>query len=752
MPSAGNETTAAKIETSNEISSFDDAVNAVKSGKVEPKAASDTLLSLLSLDERLWLLDGDEEFWPGIYSMMTQGFGHRPYVMGEIERLKIPGVRFSDGPRGCTMGESTAFPVPMARGASWDVSLEERVGRAIGRECKALGANFFSGICVNLPRHPGWGRVQETYSEDPIILGEMGAAIARGVQENLIACVKHYALNSMENARFKVDVSVNDDVLHEVYLSQFRHIVEQGVGSVMSSYNSVRGHFAGESRELLIDILRHQWGFNGFVISDFLFGFRNVPASLRNGLDLEAPFRQQRALHLKPALEDGKVTAEDVDRAASNILRTLIKNEAFRGDSKPTADVVFSEEHRSLARESAAKSMVLLKNETIDGAAMLPFRPDTSKVAVVGWLADSKNTGDKGSSAVRSPEVISPYQGIKDALPNADVALENSTDIDAVKRAAAAADVVVVVVGYDFRDEGEYTAPAFNGTPALKPVIPPDDGSEGAKAVTERLMKPAPNKEDTGKDNYGFGAGGDRVRMRLRPEDVEVVKAAVEVNPRTIVSIVAGGAVIIEEWKDLPAAIIFSFYSGCQGGRALADLLLGRADFSGRLPFSIPTSERHLLAFDNNAETIKYDRWFGQRLLDRLQVKASYPLGFGLSYTTFSISSLEVQRITMSEDQLLVHLLVSNTGARDGRYVAQVYGLVDVPDWPIRSLLGFSAQDIKGGEQKVVEIIVSTRPLQRWRQGSWALVAKSIAIEVGRFSGDSESLQAMVDVTPVSNV
>ncbi|RKK68699.1 hypothetical protein BFJ69_g13387 [Fusarium oxysporum] len=649
--------------------------------------------------------------------------------MGEVPRLKIPGVRFSDGPRGCVMGNSTAFPVAMARAATWDEALEERVGRAIGRECKALGANQFGGICINLPRHPSWGRIQETYGEDPIILGKMATAVTKGVQENVMGCLKHLALNSMENARFKVDVQVDDDVLHEVYLPHFRHVVEQGIASVMSAYNSVRGQFAGQSRELLMDILRDRWGFKGFVVEDFLFGFRD-----------------QRAQHLEAALINGDVSQSDVDRAGRAILRSLIENEVLRGDSKPTKDVIFCGEHRSLARESATRSMVLLKNDAVNGRPLLPLGSDLSTVAVVGWQADSKNTGDKGSSHVRCPEVISPFQGIKEALPHAEIVVESSNDISRVKRAAASADAVVVVVGYDFHDEGEYTAPAFNATPALRHVIPPDDDSKEARSVIERLMNPAPKKGERGKDNYGFGTGGDRRSLCLRPDDVAVIKAATMANPRTIVSIVAGGTVIVEEWKDLPSAIIFGWYSGCKGGCALADLLLGKANFSGRIPFCIPTCEEHLPKADNDAEAIKYDRWYGQRLLDRLQVPASFPLGFGLSYTTFSLADLRVDKSGLDQEQLIVRLRVSNTGAKEGRYIAQVYGVVEVPEWPKRSLLGYGLVDLASEEEKDIEFMVSTRPLQRWKSGSWALASRLVEIEVGGYSGDESSLKLKLEM------
>src|SRR4051794_11420334 len=184
-----------------EARTFDEAVAHLREGGAIEEQ-TDLLLAQLTPDEKLWLLDGDAEFWAGIAEMST-GYNLRPIIMGEIRRLGIPGLRFSDGPRGVVMGASTAFPVSMARGATWDVDLEERVGVAIGRELRAQGGNLFGGVCINLPRHPAWGRAQETYSEDPHMLGEFGAALVRGVRRNAMAVAKHYALNSMENARFK---------------------------------------------------------------------------------------------------------------------------------------------------------------------------------------------------------------------------------------------------------------------------------------------------------------------------------------------------------------------------------------------------------------------------------------------------------------------------------------------------------------------------------------------------------------------
>jgi beta-glucosidase len=223
------------------------------------------------------------------------------------------------------IGNATCFPVSMARGATWDPELEERVGLAIGRELRALGANLTGAVCVNVLRHPAWGRAQETYGEDPHHVGELGAALTRGLQRHVLACVKHLACNSMENARFSVDIEVDEVALHEVYLPHFRRIVDEGVASVMSAYNSVNGEWAGQHRGLLTDVLRGEWGFEGFVISDWVWGLRDAARSRAAGLDVEMPARMVRAHHLPPALERGEASWDDVDTAVTRVVATLLR-------------------------------------------------------------------------------------------------------------------------------------------------------------------------------------------------------------------------------------------------------------------------------------------------------------------------------------------------------------------------------------------------------------------------------------------
>jgi beta-glucosidase-like glycosyl hydrolase len=719
---------------------FENAVARTKSGELT--AAVDELLGQLSNDERLDLLDGDAEFWPGMAEMILDGYNHTPIVHGAIERLGIPGLRFSDGPRGVVVGQSTAFPVSMARGATWDLSLEERVGEAIGSEMRAQGANFFGGVCINLPRHPAWGRAQESYGEDPIVLGEFGAALVRGVQQHAMAVAKHYALNSMENARFQVDVTADEATLHEVYLAHFRRVVEEGVSGIMTSYNSVNGEWAGQNERLMEGILRGEWGFEGVTVSDFIWGLRDAALSLHAGLDVEEPFRQQRGEYLPGDLESGRASWADVDRAARRILGTQLRFYAGRSTPEPDPSVVFSADHRALAREVAGRSMVLLKNEAVAGRPILPLTAsELSSVAVIGRLAGIANTGDHGSSDVRSPEVTTPLDGLRAALDRATVVHVADDDPDAAARAAADADIAIVVVGYTAEDEGEYIGSDVFSDQALLALFPPANGAPEAERLSAAFV---PQQGEETSIVGSTGVGGDRASLRLRPIDAEIIRATAAANPKTIVAVVAAGAVITEEWRSAVPAVLFSWYSGTEGGHALADVLFGTVDASGRLPFSIPTDEAHLPAFDRHATAITYDKWFGQRLLDRLGVEPAYPLGFGLSYTSFTVSELSIGTLSADAARPTAQLsvTVTNTGDRGGRHIVEVYGRpIDAgDDFPSRVLLGFGSVDLGAGESAPVSISASLRPLQRWTDHGFEFAAATAIIEVSRFAGDPDAL------------
>src|SRR3954452_19365956 len=308
---------------------FGRAVESVRGG-ASAEAEARSLYGELTDEERLWLLDGDTPFWAGLVDFMSGGFNAHPFVHGEVARLGIPGLRFSDGPRGVVIGPGTTFPVPMARGATFDVALEEAVGDVIGREVRAVGANLYGGVCINLPRHPAWGRVQETYGDEPLHLGALGAALVRGVQRHVMATATRFALNSMENARFTVDVAVDDSPLHDVFLPHFKEVVDAGVAAIMSAYNSVNGAWAGQNEPLLTGVLRELWGFDGITVSDWIWGVRDAARSLDAGLDIEMPFRQVRARDLEAALADGRTDWPAVERAGVHLLAAQLRSYARR--------------------------------------------------------------------------------------------------------------------------------------------------------------------------------------------------------------------------------------------------------------------------------------------------------------------------------------------------------------------------------------------------------------------------------------
>ncbi|WP_103062568.1 glycoside hydrolase family 3 protein [Actinomyces qiguomingii] len=713
--------------------SFDQSVQAVRDG-ADPFAQAAYLYEQLTDDERLGLLDGDQPFWQGMADMMQVGYNAAPYVHGAVERMGIPGTRFVDGPRGCVSGQGTAFPVSMARGATWDVDLEERVGEAIGTEVRAVGGNFFGGVCINLPRHPAWGRIQETYGEDTCILGEMGAALTRGVQRYAMACAKHYALNSMENKRFQVDVTIDEASLHEQYLPHFKRVVDEGVAAIMSAYNSVNGQWAGQNRYLLHEVLREQWGWDGITVSDFIWGLRDAATSLNNGLDLEEPFAQQRAQNLRRQLAAGETSWLMVRRAGLRLLAAQLRSYAFRKDVPEDSSLLATAEHRALAREAATRAMTLLKNDDVDGSPILPLSSQLDTIAVIGRLATAENMGDSGSSMVHPPSHVTPVDGIRAACPGARIVLVADDDPQAAARAASRADVAIIVAGFDKHDEGEWVGGDTMNDPVLTRLFP---------------ALPAGAEAPTGDANAVMtaGYGGDRSHLTLREVDDEIIRAVVAANSRTVVTLVGAGPIIMESWRNKIPAIVMMWYAGMEGGHALADVLFGAANPSGRLPFSIPTSEDHLPAFNRDWTAVTYDRWHGQRLLDRLGVEAAFPLGWGLSYCAYRLDGAQVIASTGqgAERVITVRVRVTNTGARDGIQVIQVYGRGGAHREETQ-LLGFATVEVRAGRSAEVDVPVRLTQLGSWdpQVGRIVLTDGPVCLDVAFHAHDANAVPLVV--------
>ncbi len=667
------------------IQTFPEAKAAVADG-VDPAEAARQLVAAMTPDEQLWCLDGDLPFFTGMGFITAQDGYHRaPCMAGRLDRLGFEGVAFVDGPRGCVIGNATCFPVSMARGATWDPLLEERVGAAIGAEIAAIGGNLTGAVCINLLRHPAWGRAQETYGEDPHHVGAMGVALTRGLQRHVLACVKHFAANSIENARFKVDVTVDEVALHEIYLPHFRQVVDAGVASVMSAYNKVNGHWCGESEELLTSILRDEWGFEGFVISDFVFGVRHATPSLSAGLDIEMPARMTRYEHLADDLASGEANWDDVTASVERILATFLRFDSILRAPHPP-ELVGSVQHRALAREVAGRSVVLLRNEPIAGAPVLPL-PSESSLAVIGRLGTTVNVGDAGSSDVWDLDCLTVADGARQAF--ATVTTDDGTDLDSAVAVARQADAALVVVGTTRLDEGEWMGDASNL---------PTEGfpkSEEPELVTRHHAWAAtvpgvtrPVRVEA--EGASFGAGGDRTSLRLRPEEVALIRAVAAANPRTVVALQAGSAILGDEWLDDVPAIVQCWYGGAQAGPGLADVLIGTVNPSARMPFSVPADEADLPPFDRDAEEAVYDRWHGWWHLDRIGRTATFPFGFGLSYTTFAQADATA---AVSGDEVVVSGTVTNTGSVDGADVVQIYAELPDPEAPKR-LVGFARVEV----------------------------------------------------------
>jgi beta-glucosidase len=665
----------------------------------------DALLAELRPEEKVAMLSGH-----GFMRQIAEAGGRYCASLYHIgagnERLGIPPLRFMDGPRGIAMGSSTCFPVSMARGASFDVELERRIGDAIGRELRAHGGNLFGGVCINLLRHPAWGRAQETYGEDPFLLGELGAALVRGVQHhNVVATVKHYAANSMENARFQVDVRLDERPLREVYLRHFERCVDAGAGAVMSAYNQVNGAWCGHNRELLTRILKQEWGFQGFVYSDFVLGCRGWDA-FPAGLDVEAPDTQHFGEQLAQAVERGDVGRERLDDGVRRVLRSLFATLAAPDPEPYGPEQIACEAHVALAREAAQKSIVLLRNQ---GA--LPWDERAlRRVLVLGELADRDNLGDHGSSRVYPPAVVTPLAGLRAALPaDCELLHEPGDDPERVRALAAGADAVLIGAGYTHLDEGEFIPAPMSGT--------------------------------------DHAVGGDRLELGLPAAQQALVRAAAEGNPRTVVALMAGSAVLVEGWGERVGAILMLWYPGMQGGAALADVLLGRVNPSGRLPFSVPRRAEDLPYFDRDAKSIRYDLWHGYTRLEREGIAPAFPFGFGLSYTRFAYAE-PTAALDADGERLQVEVEVANTGDRAGETVVQAYaGWVEPdPEQPRQRLCGFRRVALAAGERRRVDLGVRLRDLAWFDPecGAWRLGAERWRIRLGGSSAAADSVETQL--------
>jgi beta-glucosidase len=423
------------------------------------------------------------------------------------------------------------------------------------------------------------------------------------------------------------------------------------------------------------------------------------------------------------------VSWAEVDRAVERIVDTRRRFDDVLGTPAPGRDVLASPTHRTLAREAAAKSVVLLRNEPVDGLPVLPLdRGTVTSLALIGRLATAVNLGDGGSSDVWAPDVVTVADGLRDALPGVELTTDEGADPAGAAAVAGAADVAVVVVGYTRHDEGEYIGEFATGH--LTELFPGEDDPDlierfTAEIASERTIQPPDHVAPTD-GGVGFSTGGDRRSLRLHDHDVTLIRAVAAANPRTVVAVVAGSAVVISEWDGVVPAVVQSWYSGMEGGHGLADVLVGDVEVSGRLPFSVPSSETHLPAFDIDSTAFTYDSWHGYWHLARNGTAPAYPFGFGLSYTGFMLEAAEVDA---TEAAVQVRARVRTTGERPGTDVLQVYGRRLDPSRPER-LIGFRRVEIDTGQAAEVHLDLPVTALAERDTGRHAMVVRPGLYEV----------------------
>jgi beta-glucosidase len=641
-----------------------------------------------------------------------------------VPRLDIPAIMVSDGPHGLRRQPedaehinagsmpATCFPTASALGSSWDPELVRRVGRALGVEARAQGVSVVLGPGINIKRSPLCGRNFEYYSEDPLLAGALGAALVDGLQSTGVgASVKHFAANNQETDRLRVSADVDERTLREIYLPAFERVVTGSrPWTVMCAYNKLNGEYASQHRWLLTDVLRGEWGFDGLVVSDWGAVHDRV-AALAAGLDLEMPPNLGVSdAAVAAAVRDGGLTEDVLDRTVRRVLQ-LVRRAGADRTARPGVDV---DAHHALAREAAADSAVLLRND----GDILPLAPaDGDVIAVIGEFARTPRFQGAGSSQVNPTRTDVPLDELRAAVP-------------AGVEIGFAAGYGVDDTGHDERLAAEAVALAGRaGVVLLFLGLPGSDESEGF----------------------------DRTHIDLPANQVALVASLAAANPNLVVVLANGSVVRLSGWEHHARAVLECWLGGQAAGGAVADLLLGAADPAGRLAETVPLrledSPAHL-NFPGEQGHVRYGEgvFVGYRGYDATRRDVSYPFGHGLTYTSFGYSDLRVAvdgSVEAGDLTVTATCTVTNTGARPGKEVVQLY--VGDPESsvarPVRELRAFTKVALRPGEDVTVTFRLDARDLSYWSTAHrrWVLEPGTFDIAVGASSRDLR-LAATVDV------
>ena len=709
------------------------------------------LLSQMTLDEKIHLLKGS-----GVASALGMGKTAIPGAVGTIvptPRLGIPTIYLSDGPAGLRIaprrkGEDrtyycTAFPIASLLSSTWNTDLVEEVGIAMGTEAREYGIDVILGPGANIHRHPFCGRNFEYYSEDPVLTGSIGAAMVNGIESQGVgASVKHFVANNQETDRNLNDVIVSERAMREIYLKGFEIIVEKSQPwTIMSSYNKVNGTYVSENRGLLTDVLRDDWKFAGLVMTDW-FGGNDATAQIEAGNDLLEPGTRKQWTALEEAAKDSKLSENTIDTSVRRILELIMQSKKMQ--NYPYGNNPDLKAHANIARQSATEGIVLLKNEQT-----LPL-PAATSIALLGLTSFEFIAGGTGSGDVNEAYTVSLEEGL----------IKAGFEINQIARTAFEKHVS--------HHQEEFEKP--EGFAAMfNPYHPPRMTYH--KAELQEIAAGS----DMGIVTIGrnSGEGGDRVEKddfllstKEQKMITDVCEAFHTVNKKVVVVLNVGGVIETASWKSQPDAILLAWQGGQEGGHAVADILSGKVNPSGKLPMTFPLQvsdhashanfpqeggsfnpmkfifaskeEKPMSERVQNRDYTIYEEgiYVGYRHFDKNDLDVSYPFGHGLSYTTFDFSDLEVNLVN---DSILLSFTVENTGQEYGKEVVQIYSSITETkiDRPVRELRDFTKTKVlAAGEAETISLAIPVSALRYWsdKTGEWVLEKGVYSMQVGASS------------------
>ena len=782
------------------------------------------ILKKMTLEEKADMLGGD-----------STAFDSKP-----LARLGIPALRMTDGPNGVRWGKSTAFPVGVCIAATWDPDLIFQMAQALGRETKAQGRNVLLGPCVNIHRDPHAGRNFESFGEDPFLAARTAVPYIQGLQsEKVMATVKHFACNNQEYERNSMDSKVDERVLREIYFPAFKAAVTEAKSwSVMSSYNRLNGHYASSNTWLLKNVLKEEWGFQGFVMSDWGAVHSIVP-TMYAGLDIEMPTgKYMNVENVVQAIREGRMKESHVDDKIRRMLRAMFAMNLFENEV-PSGGELMTDRHLDIAQKVAESGIVLLKNEN----SLLPLDAGRLKsLAVIGPNAAILRTGGGGSSKVDADDAVSPLMAMRETAPGLEIKFAPGVITDS--------DLKVIPEEFLRTPDSKpglfgeyYDNPDFEGSPVYKRIdrtvefnwrrggpegLPADNFSirwTGKLTVPESGQYLMATTSDDGTrlyldgklivDNWGdhgmetktadvelkagrpvdlvlefyehYGDAGailkyqklegnilaravetartadaavlfmgfndrdetegrDRKSNAFSEDQEELIKKVTAVNQNVVVVINSGAGVLMDSWVDDVSGLIQAWYPGQQGGYALANILLGKVNPSGKLVSTFFRNEADTPTYkyypgEEDQLYYKEGLFVGYRHYDKYGIEPLFPFGHGLSYTTFEYSDLKISSKEVKKGQsVTVSLTVKNTGDRSGAEVVQLYlGDDDCSvERPVKELKGYSKIFLNPGEEKEIELLVDPEAMMFWDKatGSWRAEEGQFTVNLGSSSRD----------------